>query len=173
MVIVDQLTKMVYYIPVKVTIDAPGLAKVIINVIMSYHRVPESIVTDQGSLFSSKFWSSLCYFLGIKQKLSTAFHLQIDGQMERQNSIMEAYLRVFVNWEQDDWARLLPIAEFAYNNAKNVSTGHILFELNSGYHSRVFFEEDIDPYLRSRSINKLAEELRKLIQVCCQNLLHA
>ncbi len=86
---------------------------------------------------------------------------------------MEAYLRVFVNWEQDDWAKLLPMVEFAYNNAKNASTGHTPFKLNSGYHPRVFFEEDVDPRSRSRSANKLAEELRELMEVCCQNLLHA
>ncbi len=64
------------------------------------------------------------------------------------------------------------MAEFAYNNAKNTSTGHILFELNYDYHPRVSFEEDVDPYLRSRSANELAEELRELMEVCCQNLLH-
>ena len=44
--IVDHFTKMVYYEPVKVTIDTPGLAEVIINVVVCYHRVPESIVID-------------------------------------------------------------------------------------------------------------------------------
>ena len=92
LVIVDQLTKMVHYEPVKVTIDAPGLAEVILDVVVCHHGLPDSIVTDRGSLFTSKFWSSLCYFLGIKQKLSTAFHPQTDGQTERQNSTMEAYL---------------------------------------------------------------------------------
>ncbi len=145
LVIVDRLTKMVHNVPVKVTINVPDLAKVIINVVVRHHGIPESIVTDRGSLFTSKFWSSLYYFLGIKRKLSTAFYSQTDGQTERQNSTMEAYLRAFVNWEQDDWARLLPMAEFAYNNAKNASTGHTPFELNYGYHPRVFFEEDIDP----------------------------
>ncbi len=173
LVIVDRLTKMVHYKPVKVTIDTLGLAEVIINMIVRHHGVPESIVTDQGSLFISKFWSLLCYFLGIKRKLSTAFHSQTDGQTEQQNSTIEAYLRAFVNWEQDDWAKLLPIAEFAYNNAKNASTGHTFFKLNCGYHPRVFFEEDVNPRLRSRSANELAEELRELIEVCCQNLLHA
>ncbi len=86
---------------------------------------------------------------------------------------MEAYLRAFVNWEQDDWARLLPIAEFAYNNAKNASIGHTPFELNIGYHPKVFFKEDVDPYSRSHSVNELAKELKMLIEVCCQNLLHA
>ena len=92
LVIVDRLTKMVHYEPVKVTIDAPGLAEVIIDVVVRHHGLPDSIVTDRGSLFTSKFWSLLCYFLGIKQRLSTAFHSQTDGQTERQNSTMEAYL---------------------------------------------------------------------------------
>ncbi len=65
------------------------------------------------------------------------------------------------------------MAEFAYINAKNASTGHTFFELNCGYHRRVSFEEDVDPRSRSRSANELAEELRELIEVCCQNLLHA
>ncbi len=97
LVSVDRLTKIVHYEPVKVTIDAPHLAKVIINVVVHHHGVPESIVTDRGLLFTSKFWSSLCYFLGIQKKLSTTFHPQTDGLTERQNSTMEAYLRAFVN----------------------------------------------------------------------------
>ncbi len=97
LVIVDRLTKIVHYVPVKVTINAPGQAKVIIDVVVHHHGVPELIVTDQGSLFTSKFWSLLCYFLGIKRKLSTAFHPQTDGQTERQNSTIKAYLRAFVN----------------------------------------------------------------------------
>ena len=84
-----------------------------------------------------------------------------------------AYLRAFVNWEQDILVKLLLIAEFAYNNTKNASTGHTLFKFNCGYHSKVFFEEDVDFRLRSRSTNELAEKLKKLIEVCCQNLLHA
>ncbi len=90
LVIVDQLTKMVYYVLVKVTINASGLAEVIINMVVHHHGVPESIVTDQGSFFTSKFWSSLCYFLGIKRKLSTIFYLQTNSQTERQNSTIEA-----------------------------------------------------------------------------------
>ena len=74
LVIVDKLIKMVHYEPVKITIDAPGLAKVIINVVVRHHGLPDSIITDWGSLFSSKLWSLLCYFLDIKRRLSTAFH---------------------------------------------------------------------------------------------------
>ncbi len=62
--------------------------------------------------------------------------------------------------------------EFVYNNVKNASTGHIPFEINYGYHPKVSFEEDINPYSRSCSAHKLVKELRELIEVCCQNLLH-
>ena len=154
-------------------IDAPGLAEVIINIVMHHHKVPESIVTDWGSLFTSKFCSLLCYFLEIKRKLSTAFYLQTDGQIEQQNSTMEVYLRAFINWEQDDWAKLLLIAKFAYNNIKNASTGYTPFELNCSYHPRVSFKEDVNPYSKFCFTDKLAEELRELMKVCCQNLLHA
>ena len=73
LVIVDRLTKMVYYKPVKITINALGLAKVIINVVVRHHGFPELIITNQESFFTSKFWLLLCYFLGIKRRLSTAF----------------------------------------------------------------------------------------------------
>ena len=99
LVIVNWLMKMDHYEPVKVTIDALGLAEVIINVVVRHHGLPDSIVNDRGSLFISKFWSLLCYFLGIKRRLSTAFHPQTDGQTERQNSTMEVYLRAFINFE--------------------------------------------------------------------------
>ncbi len=66
----------------------------------------------------------------------------------------------------------MPMADFAYNNAKNASTGHTPFELNCGYHPSVFFKDDVDSRSRSRFANKLTEELRELMEVCCQNLLH-
>ena len=83
-------------------IDVTGLAQVIIDIVVQHHGLPNSIITDWSSLFTSKFWSLLCYFLEIKKRLSTAFHPQTDSQTERQNSTIEAYLRAFVNWEQND-----------------------------------------------------------------------
>ena len=166
LVIVDKLTKMVHYEQVKIIINAPGLAEVIINVVVRHHGLPNSIITDWGSLLTSKFWSSLYYFLDIKIRLSTAFHPQIDGQTKRQNSTMKAYLRAFVNWEQNDWAHLLPMAEFAYNNAKNANTGHTPFELNYGFYLQVFFEDDVNTCSISRLANELANELRELINIC-------
>ncbi len=85
---------------------------------------------------------------------------------------MEAYLQAFVNFEQNDWARLLPLAEFAYNNAKNASTGHTSFELNCGFHPQASYEEDVNPYSQSKSANELVTKLRDLMTICRENLQH-
>ena len=164
---------MVHYKPVKVTINTPGLVKVIVDIVVWHHSLLDLIVSNKGSLFTSKFWSSLCYFLGIKRRLFTAFHPQTDGQTKWQNSTIEAYLQAFVNFKQNDWARLLPMAEFAYNNAKNASSGHTPFELNCGYHPRMSYEEDVEPRSKSKSADELSAELRELMIVCRENLHHA
>ena len=92
LVIVDWLTKMVHYKLVNITLDAPGLAKVIIDVVVGHHELPNSIFTNRGSFFTSKFWSLLYYFFSIKRRLYIAFYPQTDGQTKRQNSTMEADL---------------------------------------------------------------------------------
>ena len=73
-IIVDCMTKIVYYKLVKVIINALRLAEVIINMMVQYHDFPDSIISNCGAIFTSKFWSSLCYFLAIKQRLSTVFY---------------------------------------------------------------------------------------------------
>ena len=125
---------MVNYKLVKVTFDALELAKVILNMIIWHYSLSDSIMTNRGLFFTLKFWSSLCYFFSIKQRLSTVFHSQTDGQTKRQNNTIEAYLRAFINFEQNNWAKLLPMAKFAYNNTKKASIGYTFFELNCGYH---------------------------------------
>ena len=64
---------MVHYKLVKITINAPSLGEVIINVMVKHHSLFNSMITDQESLFTSKFWFLLCYFLKIKQKLFNDF----------------------------------------------------------------------------------------------------
>ena len=83
---------------------------------------------------------------------------------------MEAYLRAFVNYEQDNWARLLPMVEFAYNNAKHANMGYTPFELNCEYYLHISYKENIDPYSRSKAANELTKELRNLMIACRENL---
>ena len=128
LVIVDQLTKMVYDKLIKIIMNALALTEVIIKAVVRHHGLSDSIVSDWGSVFTSKFLSSFSYFLRIKQKLSTAFHPQTNGQTKSQNRTMKAYLSAFVNFESEDWAKLQPMA------AKNASTNHRPLELNCSYH---------------------------------------
>ena len=93
---------MVYYELIKISINAPRLVKLIIDLVIFYHGLPNSIVTDQDLLFTLKFWSLLCYFFDIKKRLSTAFYLRTDGQTKCQNNTMKVYLWAFVNFEQNN-----------------------------------------------------------------------
>ena len=78
LVIIDRLTKIVNYKPIKVRIVAASLTEVIINIVVRHHGLADIIVSNQGSVFTSKVWSLLCYFPDIKQILSTAFHPETD-----------------------------------------------------------------------------------------------
>lgn len=99
LVIINQLTKMIYYKSIKVTIDNSGLVKVIIGVIIWYHSFSDFIINDWRSVFISKVWFSLYYFFGIKCYLFTTIQSQINSQTECEKSIMKAYFRVFVNFK--------------------------------------------------------------------------
>ena len=81
---------------------------------------------------------------------------------------MEAYLRAFVNFEQNDWARLLSMAKFAYNNAKNASTGYTSFELNCKYYLCVSYKEEeiFNPHSKSKTAKDLFSKLQELMIVC-------
>lgn len=86
---------------------------------------------------------------------------------------MGTYPRAYVNYEEEDWARLLPMAKFGYNNVKNASTGHTPFELNCSYNPCVLYKKDIDLRSRSKFADELATKLRNLMIVCGKHLQHA
>ena len=73
--------------------------------------------------------------LGTDLLFSTAFHLEADGQSEVTILVLENFLRLYIEHRPSTWTTQLPLAEFAANNAVNVSTGFIPFYLNSGQHS--------------------------------------
>ena len=123
LVIVDRLSKLAIYEPVPGNIDAPMLADVVEDVILTKYGLPLSIVSDRGSLFTSRYWGALTRRWAVKRRLSTAFHPQTDGQTERQNQVMETFLRCFINFEQNDWPYWLQWAAFAHNSTHQDSLG--------------------------------------------------
>ncbi|KFY19162.1 hypothetical protein V493_08103, partial [Pseudogymnoascus sp. VKM F-4281 (FW-2241)] len=101
----------------KKTITAPELARLFLAYWVKDFGIPAEIITDRGSVFTCHFWSAFCFYLKVRRNLSTAFHPQSDGQTERQNQNIEAYLRIHCNQHQDNWVELLHFAELTYNNA--------------------------------------------------------
>ena len=113
---------------------AADLAVVFAREIWRHHRLPTDIVSDRDSQFTSEVWQEFLRLSGIRPRMSTAFHPQTDGQTERLNQTIEAYLRVFVQHEQNDWVSLLPMAEFAYNNSVTIGNGMTPIFANYGFH---------------------------------------
>ena len=103
MVIADRLSKMVKCIPMD-GITAKDAAKVFYIHIWKNHGLLSSIIFDRGRTFVNYFWDQLTARLGMKTNLSTAYLLEMDGQTEILNSILEQYLKTYVNFLQNDWA---------------------------------------------------------------------
>lgn len=140
LVIVDRLTKMARYLPTNKTCNVADLADMFMDEIVAHFGFPNGIVLDHGSVFTSTFWSELCYICKIKRRLSSAFHPQIDRQTERQNQTLEHYLQTYADEKQANWAALLPLAEFSYNNSKHSSTGLSPFMYMYGFDPKMHLD---------------------------------
>ena len=132
LVIMNQFTKMIRLKATMINISLEGIAKIYRDEIWKLHRVPRTILSNQGPQFTSKFMEEFTKVLGTKRKLSMAYHPQTDGQMERINQEIGTFLQHYVNYQQDDWTDWLATAEFSYNNKKHAATGKTPFELNFG-----------------------------------------
>ena len=133
LVFIDRLTKMAHLIPCNKTTDAPQFARMFLDHVIRLHGLPDSLVSDRGAIFTSHFWKSLAKLLNINGRLSTSFHPQTDGQTERMNQTVEQYLRIYCNYQQDNWYDYLSLAEFAYNNAYQSSIKCSPFYANYGF----------------------------------------
>lgn len=136
MVVTDHFSKTAHFIKAKETWGTDKLAQAFINHVFRLHGLPDTIVSDRGTTFMSRFWTSVLRLLRINPAPLTAFHPQTDGQVERTNAVLEDYLRHYVSLEQDDWASWLPIAEFSFNNTPSASTTLSPFFSLYGYHPR-------------------------------------
>ena len=144
LVITDKLTKYGYFIPYKEATNAEQMAYTFMRNVVANHGMPKRVITDRDKLFKSKFWKSLMNQLGVKQKMTTAYHPQANGQTERLNQTLEQYLRNYVGYLQDDWVTLLPTAQFAYNSAITEPTGYSPFYANYGFNPTAYNEERKD-----------------------------
>lgn len=169
LVMVDRLTKYTHFIPCMKSITAEELAHLVLDRLIRYHGIPKSFITDRDKLFTSNYWKTLVSTMGIKHKLSTAYHPQTDGQTERANQTLEAYLRHYVNYAQDNWVNYLPMAQLALNQQISATTGVTPFYANFGKHPNLFMEPgsqhpNADKAMTtSDELKKLHEQLRQKI----------
>jgi hypothetical protein len=144
-VIICRLTNLVHLVPITVRTKTTDLAWFYTRDIVRLHGMPESIVSDRDSKFTSRFWRELHRTVGTKLLMSTSFHPQTDGHSERVIRSIGQMLRSMVSPDQKDWVPKVPMIEFALNSSINGSTGFAPFELTYGYMPRInpFPVEDI------------------------------
>jgi hypothetical protein len=99
MVVVDYFSKMAHLIALIETATAKDAAQAFLREDWKSHELPESITSDQDTQWTSEFLDRLCSLLGIKKRMSTSFHSQTDGQMERFNQTFKTYLHTFINYD--------------------------------------------------------------------------
>ncbi|SYW85605.1 uncharacterized protein UHO2_01849 [Ustilago hordei] len=123
LVIVDRLTKFAILAPTYKMVTAKQTAVLLWHYLVQHFGYPDHMVLDRGRQFISGAWKAFADQMGMKHSLSTAYHPQTHGQMERVNQVVEQYLRMYCNYEQNDWAGLLDTAAFVYNNTIHNSIG--------------------------------------------------
>src|SRR5882724_1774553 len=107
----------------------------------------------------------------MKLHFTSRYHLKGDGQTEQTNQTLEQYLRVYCNYQQDNWSELLPLAEFAYNNTPNATTGITPFFANKGYHLNLNVHPEHD--LASACAHDFVTDLDELHQQLQQHITEA
>src|SRR5260221_3614839 len=147
LVVFNHLMKQAIFIPSHDTMNTLQVVQLFLTHIFSKHGVPLHVTSDRGLEFISHFFCSLGKLLQMRLHFTSGYHLEGDGQMEHANQVLEQYLQVYMNYQQDDWVTLLPMAEFAYNNAMNTTTGVSPFFTNKGYHP----EFTADPQVKTSS----------------------
>ena len=170
LVVVCRLTKHAHFIALQSTITAQEFSNLFFERVISIHGKPCTIVTDRGSIFTSKFWKEWTQALNITQLLSTAYHQETDGQSERVVQILKQYLRAYLTFKQDNWCDYLALAEFAYNNAYHSSIGMSPFKALFGYDFSLFDDlntEDIVPSVGDKlhDLHKLHQQLQDAIKI--------
>jgi hypothetical protein len=123
--IMDRLTKVAHFIPIKTTYSGPQLVELYMSMIVCLHGVPKKIVSVRGTQFTSKFWDRLHETLYTQLRFNSAYH----PQTERFNHILEDMLRACVLQYGRSWDKSLSYAEFSYNNSYQESLKMASFEM--------------------------------------------
>jgi len=136
-VVICRMINMVHLILVNTKTTASQLSWIYLKEVVQLHGLPNSIVSDRDSKFTSKWWRELHRLMGAKLLMSTLFHPQTDGVTERANRLVGQLFRAAISPDQKDWVYKIPMMEFAINSSISESTGFTPFELDGVYMPRM------------------------------------
>jgi hypothetical protein len=168
LVVVDRSSKQAILIPTTTSATSAEVARLFLIHVFSKHGVPSHVTSDRGSEFVSLFTRSLGEILGMKLHFTSGYHPEADGQTERTNQTIEAYIRMYCSFQQDDWSEWLPLAEFAYNNSPSASTDISPFFANKGYHPSIGV--DLNRDVPSAKAAAYAADIQKVHQYLRETL---
>ena len=160
LIVCNRLSKMTHFIATTEGTLAESLVRLFRDNMWKLHGLLESVVSDRGPQFVVELTKELNQMLGIKTKLSTVFHPQIDGQMEQMNQELEQYLRLFVEHRQRDWPEWLVTAEFAVNNKAHTATKILPFMAN--YEKEERMGGDIRKKGKVESTTEFVERIKRV-----------
>ena len=162
-VVVDRFTKMAHFIPTTEKALEEDLIDLHMKNVWKHHGLPLVHSTDRHGNFTSKYIQKMFKSLGIEQRFSTAYHPQTQGQVENVNGWLETFLRMFCDHRKENWADLLHMAEFSWNNHHHSSIGMTPFYANTGMHPMITdvpSEGQYDVPKRIKCILESQEEIR-------------
>jgi hypothetical protein len=136
MVVVDRFSKMSHFRTLHETATMKDPAQASVKEVWKLHRLPKLIISNQDTNLASKLLHGLSGLFGIRKRMSTSFHPQMDEQTERVNQTVETYIPTFFNYHQDYLYSLLPLTEFIYNKSVTQATQLIPFYTNYRFHPR-------------------------------------
>ena len=126
-------TKAVILVPCREDMGAEAIAELFKERVFPYTGIPTKLISDRDTQFTSSWFKELCRALGVAQNLSTAYHLQTDGQSERTNQTMEGLLRIFCNHQANDWTEWLSVIQYIINSRPSSMTKKAPYELWMGH----------------------------------------
>uniref|UniRef100_A0A4W5KU01 Integrase catalytic domain-containing protein n=1 Tax=Hucho hucho TaxID=62062 RepID=A0A4W5KU01_9TELE len=132
-VVVDRFSKSCRLIPLPGLPTALQTAEALFTHVFRHYGVPEDIVSDRGPQFTSRVWRVFMERLGVSISLTSGFHPESNGQVERVNQEVGRFLRSFCQDRPGEWARYVPWAEVAQNSLRHSSTNMSLFQCVLGY----------------------------------------
>ena len=133
LVVVNRFSKMDILIPCKNTMTEQQTAHLFFENVWKQYGLLTTIISERDAIFVSTFWQTLRQQLDTRLSLSTAFHLQADGQIEVVNRLVIQLLRMYNHKHRRTWDDNLPYIQHSYNRAQHKSTGKIPFEICCGF----------------------------------------